>query len=182
MISICGFHLSGLKIGELGSLLHEIAYGALERLEAPLGGRPQRVLHLHCFEHDERRAPRHTDSRFGENARHPSRHWRDDTARRSRLRGICNEWIASMQIEAAARRGYSKIAACPCHRYPLGRVAEAHVEYGALARRELQAIGPTAEVQPQAVAGVPQHRVVAFGSLAKAQGAAAPAGERPAVA
>src|SRR5262249_38413159 len=52
----------------------------------------------------------------------------------------------------------------------------------ALAPRELQAIGPAAEVQAQAVPGVPQHRVVAFGSLAKAQAAAAPAGERPAVA
>src|SRR5262249_57012604 len=40
-ISIRGFHLSGFEIGELGSLLHEIAHGALERLEAPLGGRPQ---------------------------------------------------------------------------------------------------------------------------------------------
>src|SRR5215472_10236849 len=111
MTSIRGFHLSGLEIGELGSLLHEIAYGALERLEAPLGGRPQRVLHLHCFEHDERRAPRHTDSRFGENARHRSRHWRDDTACHSRFGDIGNEWVDPMYLATAARRAQVDIAA-----------------------------------------------------------------------
>jgi hypothetical protein len=47
-----------LEIGELGSLLHEVADRALERLEATVAGRAQRVLHLHRLEHQERGAAR----------------------------------------------------------------------------------------------------------------------------
>src|ERR1700737_5087688 len=74
---------NGLEIGELGSLLHEVADGAFERLEAAVAGSAQRVLHLHRLEHEERRAAPQVRAPLGEDPRHRARHRRDDPACRS---------------------------------------------------------------------------------------------------
>src|SRR5712692_7460525 len=59
MVLLC----TQLEIGELGSLLHKVADGTFERLEAAVAGSAQRVLHLHRLDHQERRAARQICSR-----------------------------------------------------------------------------------------------------------------------
>src|SRR5712691_9724156 len=56
-----------LELGELGALLHDVADGALERLQAAVGGRAQCMLHLHGLEHDERRAAPQIGARLCKN-------------------------------------------------------------------------------------------------------------------
>src|SRR5262245_5685449 len=72
MISLGCFHAgcNRLEIGEFRSFLHEVADGAFERLQTAVGGRAQRVLHLHRLEHDEGGAALQSDARLGEDARH----------------------------------------------------------------------------------------------------------------
>src|SRR5262245_13598019 len=57
MISLGCFHAgcNWLKVREFRSFLHEVADGAFECLQAAVGGRAKRVLHLHRLEHDEGR-------------------------------------------------------------------------------------------------------------------------------
>src|SRR5262249_42986851 len=58
---------------------------------------------------------------------------------------------------------------------------EAHVEHRTLAGHELQTLAPAAELQAQAVASVPHHRIVALGALPESQVAAAAASQCPTV-
>src|SRR5262249_43186975 len=80
-----------------------------------------------------------------------------------------------------AQRAQLEVAAGPYRRYPLERVAEAHVKHATLAPNELQPIVLATELQGQAAAPVHEHCVVPLGAVTKAQATAATAGERPAV-
>src|SRR5262249_21759617 len=172
---------SRLEIGEFGSFLHEIADRAFERLQPAVGGCAQGVLHLHRLKHDDRRPARQAGSGFGENARHRARHRRDDAARRRDLRYVRRARIDPVKPERPTQRATTEAAAGPGRRYPFERVAEAHVEHTTLTPHELQPIVLTTELQAQAAAAVPEHRVVPLGAVTKAQATAAAAGERPAV-
>ena len=107
---------SRLEIGELGSFLHEVPDRAFERLDTAVGGRAQRVLHLHRLEHEERRAARQIDTGLGEDPRHRARHRRDDAARSDSFADVGHERIDPVDREAPARRGQIEIAAGPDRR------------------------------------------------------------------
>jgi len=93
-----------------------------------VGGSAQDVLHLHRFEHDERRAPRQLCAHFGEDARDRARHWRNDAGFRGGLVDLAAEGIDEAKAEASARGGQMQLAAGPARRASLRRIAETDLD------------------------------------------------------
>src|SRR5438309_2261581 len=83
------------------ALAHDIAHLAFDRLQHAGERRAQRLLHLHHFKRQNRRALFKGGAHFGQQRHDGARQWRHDPLFANLLLIVATEWIDPMEIKAA---------------------------------------------------------------------------------
>src|SRR5262249_20349603 len=138
------------------------------------------VLHLHRFEHEERRAARNLLARLCQDARDRSRHGRNDSSCCRGLTDLACERVDPEEVKTPASRLESELTIRPRRRCLLAHITSRHDEISLFDRIASQRSPRTCKFHGRSIAPIPQHGFILTAMPAKAQTAAAAPGQRPA--